>query len=106
MADVRTTPQPSQQRTLSPKTSSVDSRIAPSNPMPTRATLPARPDRQSTDPGDQIALTSPRSTRRTVSHVSELQVAPGKTAVDPLLQQQLSSLPKESFCLCNSDCIW
>jgi len=73
--------------------------------MPTRSTLPARPVRQPTDPGNQIAPTSPRSTRRTVSHVSELQFAPDKPAVDPLLQQQLSSLTKASFHLCNSDFI-
>ena len=57
--------------------------IAPSNPMTTGSNLqPACPVRQHTDPGDQIAPSSPRSTRRTMSHVSELQFAPDKP-LDP-----------------------
>ena len=104
-ADVRTTQQQAQQRPSSPTTSSVGSRVAPSNPIPTRTPLPARTIRQQTDPGDQIAPSSPKSTRRTLCHVSELQVAPEKP-LDPLLQQQLTTLPKESFKLCNSDFIW
>ncbi|XP_065916969.1 E3 ubiquitin-protein ligase COP1-like [Dysidea avara] len=102
--DIRTTQQQTQQRPPSPTTSSAGSRVAPSNPMPTRPTLPARPVRQQTDPGDQIAPSSPRSTRKIMSHVSELQVAPDNP-VDPLLHQQLNALPKESFKLQNSDFI-
>ena len=56
------------------------------NLMSTRPTLPACPVGQQTDPGDQIAPSSPRSTRKLMSHVSELQVAPDKP-VDPLLQK-------------------
>ena len=39
---------------------------------------------------------------RIIIHVRELQVASDKP-VDPLLHQQLNTLPKESFKLCNSD---
>ena len=77
--DVQTT---QQQKPPSPTTSSAGSRVAPSNPMPTRLTLPARPVREQTDPLDQIAPLSPRSIRRMISHVGELQVAPDSPVSD------------------------
>ena len=78
---------------------------------PTVTSLPSRPtampvrQSRSMDSGDQIAPTSPRSSRRTVSqHVSD-QVAPDIPS-DPIMQHQVSSLPKESFKLTNTDFIW
>ena len=56
--------------------------ITPFNLMTTGSNLPTHSVRQQTDPGDQIAPSSPRSTRRTMSYVSELQVAPDKP-LDP-----------------------
>ena len=46
---------------------------ASSNPLTTRSTLAVHPVRQQTGPGDQIAPSSPRSTKR-INHISELKV--------------------------------
>jgi len=77
------------------------------NPTSSRPTTVAISSRQSRliDSDDQIAPTSPRASRRTTSvHVSD-QV-PLEKPMDPVMQHQVSTLPKESFKLCNSDFIW
>ena len=100
-AEVRTTQQPLQQRPSSPTTNSAGSTVA--NPMPT---IPIQPSQSVRDLGDQIAPTSPRPIKKKIYYASKVQVVQDKPAVDLLLQQQLSSSPKESFCLCNSDFMW
>ena len=92
--------QPQQQRPASPPS------INPASARP--VAVPLRQGRPA-DGGDQIAPTSPssRTTRRTTCTLDQLQVAPEKPVVDPIMHQVSSlGLPKESFKLCNTDFIW
>ena len=96
--------QQQQQRPASPPTVTSLPAVNPASSRPTPVAIPAWQSR-SMDGGDQIAPTSPRTSRRTASlHVID-QVAPDKP-MDPIMQHQVSSLPKESFKLCNTDFIW
>ena len=98
--------QQQQQRPISPVTVSSLPVVNPARHrlhLQAGSTMVAIPSRQSRPlDSDQIAPTSPQTTRRTASlHVND-QVAPDKPT-DPSIVHQMSSLPKETFQLCSTD---
>ena len=93
-----------QQQTVSPATVTPLPVVNPASSRPAAVSVPAgrlMPDNN----GDQVAPTSPKSSRRVTKaslHISEQT----PESMDPTIHHQVMSLPKEAFKLSPTDFIW